>query len=103
MIGRQGRHPAPIVDAGGDDVGALGGVDQIGRRLHPHRRSEQQSRDGDRGPVLGEIGVGHLLTLLQFGTLPAELTRKNMELYATSVMPWLRERQSAGKTQVAAE
>ncbi|RST83503.1 LLM class flavin-dependent oxidoreductase [Aquibium carbonis] len=49
-----------------------------------------------------EIGFGHLLTLLQFGTLPAELTRKNMELYATSVMPWLRERRAA-KTQVAAE
>jgi alkanesulfonate monooxygenase SsuD/methylene tetrahydromethanopterin reductase-like flavin-dependent oxidoreductase (luciferase family) len=50
-----------------------------------------------------EIGFGHLLTLLQFGTLPAELTRKNMELYATAVMPWLRDRQSAAKTQVAAE
>lgn len=49
-----------------------------------------------------EIGFGHLLTLLQFGTLPAELTRKNMELYATSVMPWLRERRAA-RTQVAAE
>ncbi|MDN2582224.1 LLM class flavin-dependent oxidoreductase [Aquibium sp. ELW1220] len=50
-----------------------------------------------------EIGFGHLLTLLQFGTLPAELTRKNMELYATAVMPWLRDRQSVAKTQVAAE
>ncbi|MFN3548460.1 MAG: LLM class flavin-dependent oxidoreductase [Mesorhizobium sp.] len=49
-----------------------------------------------------EIGFGHLLTLLQFGTLPAELTRKNMELYATSVMPWLRERRAAA-TRVAAE
>ena len=49
-----------------------------------------------------EIGFGHLLTLLQFGTLPAELTRKNMELYATSVMPYLRERRAA-RTQVAAE
>ncbi len=49
-----------------------------------------------------EIGFGHLLTLLQFGTLPAELTRKNMELYATSVMPYLRESR-AGRTQAAAE
>jgi alkanesulfonate monooxygenase SsuD/methylene tetrahydromethanopterin reductase-like flavin-dependent oxidoreductase (luciferase family) len=39
-----------------------------------------------------EIGFGHLLSLLQFGTLPAELTRKNMELYATQVMPYLREK-----------
>jgi alkanesulfonate monooxygenase SsuD/methylene tetrahydromethanopterin reductase-like flavin-dependent oxidoreductase (luciferase family) len=50
----------------------------------------------------GEIGFGHLLTLLQFGTLPAELTRKNMELYATEVMPWLRENRAAG-VQAAAE
>jgi alkanesulfonate monooxygenase SsuD/methylene tetrahydromethanopterin reductase-like flavin-dependent oxidoreductase (luciferase family) len=39
-----------------------------------------------------EIGFGHLLTLLQFGTLPAELTRKNMELYANEVMPYLRQK-----------
>ncbi len=39
-----------------------------------------------------QIGFGHLLTLLQFGTLPGELTRKNMELYANEVMPYLREK-----------
>jgi alkanesulfonate monooxygenase SsuD/methylene tetrahydromethanopterin reductase-like flavin-dependent oxidoreductase (luciferase family) len=49
----------------------------------------------------GQIGFGHLLTLLQFGTLPAELTRKNMELYATEVMPHLRSVTSA--TKAAAE
>mgnify|MGYP000250482235 CR=1 FL=1 len=38
----------------------------------------------------GQIGFGHLLSLLQFGTLPAELTRKNMELYANEVIPHLR-------------
>lgn len=38
----------------------------------------------------GQIGFGHLLSLLQFGTLPADLTRKNMELYASAVMPHLR-------------
>jgi alkanesulfonate monooxygenase SsuD/methylene tetrahydromethanopterin reductase-like flavin-dependent oxidoreductase (luciferase family) len=48
-----------------------------------------------------QIGFGHLLTLLQFGTLPAELTRKNMELYATEVMPHLRSVTSA--TKAAAE
>ncbi|CDZ64071.1 LLM class flavin-dependent oxidoreductase [Neorhizobium galegae] len=37
-----------------------------------------------------QIGFGHLLTLLQFGTLPAELTRKNMEIYSKEVMPYLR-------------
>lgn len=38
-----------------------------------------------------EIGFGHLLTLLQFGTLPADLTRKNMDLFASRVIPALRE------------
>lgn len=37
-----------------------------------------------------KIGFGHLLTLLQFGTLPADLTRKNMELFAKEVMEPLR-------------
>jgi hypothetical protein len=51
-----------------------------------------------------DIGFGHLLTMLQFGTLPAELTRKNMELFATGVMPHLRASSaaSAAKEQVAA-
>ncbi|MEJ8571980.1 LLM class flavin-dependent oxidoreductase [Microbaculum marinum] len=42
-----------------------------------------------------EIGFGHLLTLLQFGTLPAELTRKNIEIYAKEVMPYLRDKTAA--------
>ncbi|MFZ9432729.1 MAG: LLM class flavin-dependent oxidoreductase [Burkholderiaceae bacterium] len=46
-----------------------------------------------------EIGFGHLLTMLQFGTLPAELTRKNMELFAASVMPHLRARSTASLAQ----
>lgn len=48
-----------------------------------------------------EIGFGHLLTLLQFGTLPAELTRKNMEIYANEVMPYLRDK--TGSAKAAAE
>ena len=35
--------------------------------------------------------VGHLLAMLQFGTLPAELTERNMRLFAGEVMPWLRQ------------
>lgn len=49
-----------------------------------------------------QIGFGHLLSLLQFGTLPADLTRKNMELYANEVMPKLRAN-TAAKTTEAAE
>ena len=37
-----------------------------------------------------EIGFGNLLTMLQFGTLPADLTRRNMERFAKQVMPRLR-------------
>ena len=36
-----------------------------------------------------DIGFGRLLVMLQFGTLPAELTRRNMERFAESVMPAL--------------
>jgi alkanesulfonate monooxygenase SsuD/methylene tetrahydromethanopterin reductase-like flavin-dependent oxidoreductase (luciferase family) len=38
-----------------------------------------------------EIGFGNLLAMLQFGTLPADLTRRNMERFATEIMPALRE------------
>ena len=36
------------------------------------------------------LGVGNLLGLFQLGTLPASLTRKNMELFAREVMPALQ-------------
>jgi alkanesulfonate monooxygenase SsuD/methylene tetrahydromethanopterin reductase-like flavin-dependent oxidoreductase (luciferase family) len=49
-----------------------------------------------------QIGFGHLLTLLQFGTLPAELTKKNMEIYANEVMGPLRAKRAA-PVRVAAE
>ncbi len=38
-----------------------------------------------------EIRLGNLLCLHQFGTLPADLTRANMERFAREVMPKLRE------------
>ncbi|OGA03249.1 MAG: hypothetical protein A3H35_05325 [Betaproteobacteria bacterium RIFCSPLOWO2_02_FULL_62_17] len=37
-----------------------------------------------------EIGFGNLLVMLQFGTLPAELTRRNMQRFAEEVMPQVR-------------
>ncbi len=50
---------------------------------------------GDPSYVTAEIerqyeatdGFGTLIALLQFGTLPDELTRKNMELFADGVLP----------------
>lgn len=38
-----------------------------------------------------KLGVGNLLTLLQLGSLPADLTRKNMDLFGSEVMPYLRK------------
>jgi alkanesulfonate monooxygenase SsuD/methylene tetrahydromethanopterin reductase-like flavin-dependent oxidoreductase (luciferase family) len=40
--------------------------------------------------LIEAYGVGNVLALLQLGTLPAELTRRNMELYAREVLPYLR-------------
>jgi alkanesulfonate monooxygenase SsuD/methylene tetrahydromethanopterin reductase-like flavin-dependent oxidoreductase (luciferase family) len=37
-----------------------------------------------------EMRFGNLLVMCQFGTLPAELTRKNLELFAREVMPALK-------------
>ncbi len=34
---------------------------------------------------------GNLLVMCQFGTLPADLTRKNLELFAKDVLPALRK------------
>ncbi len=36
------------------------------------------------------LGVGNVLALLQLGTLPADLTRKSMELFGNEVLPALR-------------
>jgi alkanesulfonate monooxygenase SsuD/methylene tetrahydromethanopterin reductase-like flavin-dependent oxidoreductase (luciferase family) len=45
---------------------------------------------------LKELGSGNVLGLFQLATLPAELTRRNMERFATEVMPAVR-REFAGK------
>ena len=42
--------------------------------------------------MVTDLGVGNILGLFQLGTLPSHLTRKNMTLFATEVMPQLRER-----------
>jgi alkanesulfonate monooxygenase SsuD/methylene tetrahydromethanopterin reductase-like flavin-dependent oxidoreductase (luciferase family) len=36
-------------------------------------------------------GANNLVTMLQFGVLSDELTRRNMELFAAEVMPHLRD------------
>ena len=39
---------------------------------------------------LRQLGTGNLLGLFQLGSLPGELTRKNLGLFAEQVMPRLR-------------
>jgi len=48
-------------------------------------------------------GFNIVMAGLHFGTLPADLTRKNMELFAREVMPHLKDRVPAGYRPVAAE
>jgi alkanesulfonate monooxygenase SsuD/methylene tetrahydromethanopterin reductase-like flavin-dependent oxidoreductase (luciferase family) len=38
-----------------------------------------------------ELGIGTILGLLQFGSLPADLTARSMRLYATEVVPFVRK------------
>ena len=52
----------------------------------PDTVAEMLSEDVER------LGVGNLLGLFQLGTLPADDTRRNLELFATEVMPTLRAR-----------
>jgi alkanesulfonate monooxygenase SsuD/methylene tetrahydromethanopterin reductase-like flavin-dependent oxidoreductase (luciferase family) len=43
------------------------------------------------------LGTGNLLGLFQLGTLPADLTRRNLQLFATEVMPRLKARFPEGE------
>jgi len=42
-----------------------------------------------------ELGVGNLIAMLQVATLPADLTEKNLRLFATQVLPSLRQESPA--------
>jgi alkanesulfonate monooxygenase SsuD/methylene tetrahydromethanopterin reductase-like flavin-dependent oxidoreductase (luciferase family) len=49
-----------------------------------------------------ELGVGNLIAMLQVATLPADLTENNLRLFATQVMPFLREESPARSMASAA-
>ncbi len=49
---------------------------------------------------LGRLGTGNLLGLFQLGSLPADLTKKNLTLFAEQVMPKLREEFPEGAPMV---
>jgi alkanesulfonate monooxygenase SsuD/methylene tetrahydromethanopterin reductase-like flavin-dependent oxidoreductase (luciferase family) len=57
----------------------------------PETVYEQLERD------ILRLGTGNLLGLFQLGTLPADLTRRNLELFASEVMPKLQARFPEGK------
>jgi alkanesulfonate monooxygenase SsuD/methylene tetrahydromethanopterin reductase-like flavin-dependent oxidoreductase (luciferase family) len=42
-----------------------------------------------------ELGVGNILTAPQIGTLPHDLARRSMKLFAEEVMPYVRQAESA--------
>jgi alkanesulfonate monooxygenase SsuD/methylene tetrahydromethanopterin reductase-like flavin-dependent oxidoreductase (luciferase family) len=48
-----------------------------------------------------DMRFGNLLVLCQFGTLPADLTRRNMELFAREVMPAIKALRSPEGSTVA--
>ena len=52
-----------------------------------------------------DANLGYLITMMQFATLPPDLTIKSMELFAREVMPALRELDDAGvrEPMIAAE
>jgi len=51
--------------------------------------------------TIRRLGVGNLLGLFQLGTLPADLTKKNMTLFAQNVLPELRKELATAELQPA--
>ena len=58
MVGRHGRHPAPVVHPGANQRGEIDLVVQVGRRLDRHVRPKDQSRGGDRPEMIVERRFG---------------------------------------------
>ena len=52
-----------------------GSPDSVAQQLEHHQK---------------QVGYGKLIAMMQFGTLPHELTKRNMELFASKVMPKIR-------------
>ena len=52
---------------------------------------------------LRRLGPGNLLGLFQLGTLPADLTRRSLELFGTEVMPRLRAAFPEGQPVLGAQ
>jgi len=60
---------------------------------HQRPRPWRQWRSGppvQLSRLRDETRAGKLITMLQFGTLSDELTKRNMEMFASEVMPHLK-------------
>ena len=42
--------------------------------------------------TIEELGIGNLLTFVQFGTMPHDMTMRNIELLSSEVIPYIKER-----------
>ncbi|HEV7732395.1 MAG TPA: LLM class flavin-dependent oxidoreductase [Candidatus Binatia bacterium] len=51
--------------------------------------------------MIRTLGVGNVLVLPQLATLPADLTRRNQELFAAEVMPYLRRHATIAEAAAA--
>ncbi|MBP2365177.1 LLM class flavin-dependent oxidoreductase [Pseudonocardia parietis] len=50
------------------------------------------------GELRDELGFGQMMTMLAIGDMPAEMTRRNTEIFATEVMPHFRPEESSAGT-----
>ena len=70
------------------------------QKRHTARRADGERHGGGRlaadrarravASCATQTGAGQLVTMLQFGVLSDELTRRNMEMFASEVMPHLK-------------
>jgi alkanesulfonate monooxygenase SsuD/methylene tetrahydromethanopterin reductase-like flavin-dependent oxidoreductase (luciferase family) len=81
-------------------------LDDLRSQVSGARPADKAEAFAARAPLMGSVEtvrerllervqtlkIGTVLALLQFGSLPADLTRRSMHLYATEVVPWVRER-----------
>lgn len=82
------RSIAAINKALADFLGTVQTREQVEQGAYALVGSPETVRDRLRD-YAQRLGVGNLLGLFQLGTLPADLTRKNMTLFAERVMPHL--------------
>jgi len=64
-------------------------VDHTEITADEERAYRLRTRD-ELAKLRASTGAGKLIDMLQFGVLPDDLTRRNMDMFAAEVMPHLR-------------